>query len=147
VRASNAIVAALVLALATPLLAHHSIASVYDKDKRTTLSAVVKQWRFVNPHPSIVVEVTTPNAPARTWTLEMDNRWELAELGFTENTLKPGDRLEVTGDLSGSRRTGSATIITPRKARRPPVLLPGPRMLRPGTGLRSVPAAHRACRS
>ena len=61
-------------------------------DKRTTLSAVVKQWRFVNPHPSIVVEVATPGAPARTWTFEMDNRWELAELGFTESTLKPGDR-------------------------------------------------------
>ena len=83
-RASNALTAALVLAIAAPLAAHHSIASVYDRDKRTTISAVVKQWRFVNPHPSIVVEVTTPGSPARTLTLEMDNRWELAELGFTE---------------------------------------------------------------
>lgn len=92
--------AALVVMLAAPVVAHHSIASVYDRDKRTTLSAVVKQWRFVNPHPSIVVEVTPPGAAPRTWTLEMDNRWELAELGFTENTLKPGDRIEVTGDPS-----------------------------------------------
>ncbi len=99
-RASNAIAAALVLAFTAPLLAHHSIASVYDKDKRATISAVVKQWRFVNPHPSIVVEVTTPGSPARTLTMEMDNRWELAELGFTEQTLKPGDRIEVTGDPS-----------------------------------------------
>ena len=97
------------MAVAAPIAAHHSIASVYDRDKRTTLSAVVKQWRFVNPHPSIVVEVTTPGAPARIWTLEMDNRWELAELGFTENTLKPGDRIEVTGNPS--RRDANALYV------------------------------------
>jgi hypothetical protein len=116
VRASNALAAALVLAIAAPLAAHHSIASVYDRDKRTTISAVVKQWRFVNPHPSIVVEVVQPGAPtARTWMLEMDNRWELAELGFTENTLKPGDRIEVTGDPS--RRDANALYV--RTLRRP----------------------------
>jgi hypothetical protein len=115
VRASNALVMALVLAFAAPLAAHHSIASVYDREKRTTISAVVKQWRFVNPHPSIVVEVTTSGSPGRTLTLEMDNRWELAELGFTESTLKPGDRIEVTGDPS--RR--EAHMLYVRTLRRP----------------------------
>ncbi len=62
-----------------------------------------------------MVEVTTPGAPARIWTLEMDNRWELAELGFTENTLKPGDRIEVTGDPS--RRDANALYV--RILRRP----------------------------
>ena len=111
----GALAAAIATALAAPIAAHHSIASFYDRDKRTTLTAVVKQWRFVNPHPSIVVEVNTPGAPARTLTLEMDNRWELAELGFTENTLKPGDRIEVTGDPS--RREASGLYI--RVLRRP----------------------------
>jgi hypothetical protein len=119
VRASSALAAApvpvLLLALAAPLVAHHSIASVYDRDKRTTVGAVVKQWRFVNPHPSIVVEVTATGAPARMLMLEMDNRWELAELGFTENTLKPGDRIEVTGDPS--RR--DANMLYVRVLRRP----------------------------
>ena len=100
VTSARALAAVLVAALSVPLAAHHSIASVYDRDKRTTLTAVVKQWRFVNPHPSIVVEVTTPGGTGRTLTLEMDNRWELAAVGFTENTLKPGDRIEVTGDPS-----------------------------------------------
>lgn len=107
---SRVLTAALVLAFAAPIAAHHSIASIYDRDKRTTFTAVVKQWRFVNPHPSIVVEVVQPGAPtARTWTLEMDNRWELAELGFTETTLKPGDRIEVTGDPS--RRDANALYV------------------------------------
>ena len=37
------------------------------------------------------------------WTLEMDNRRELAELGFAENTLRPGDRIVVTGNLDRRR--------------------------------------------
>ena len=112
---SRVLAAAVVLACATPIAAHHSIASIYDRDKRTTLTAVVKQWRFVNPHPSIVVEVGTPGGSARNWTLEMDNRWELGELGFTESTLKAGDRIDVTGDLS--RTEPNALYI--RSLRRP----------------------------
>ena len=106
---STSSVLALVLAFAASIAAHHSIASIYDREQRTTLSAVVKQWRFVNPHPSIVAEVTAAGGAARTWTLEMDNRWELAELGFTEGTLKPGDRIDVTGDLH--RRDPNALYI------------------------------------
>ena len=90
---------ALVAAFSAPLAAHHAIASLFDRDKRMTMSVVVKQWRFVNPHPLILVEVTTPGAPPQAWTLEMDKR-ELAALGFTKDTLKPGDRIEVTGDPS-----------------------------------------------
>ena len=88
-----------VAAVSAPLSAHHAIASLFDRDKRMTMSAVVKQWRFVNPHALILVEVTTPGAPPQSWTLEMDNR-ELAALGFAKDTLKPGDRLDVTGDPS-----------------------------------------------
>lgn len=112
---SRVVTLALVLASAAPILAHHSIASIYDREKRTTLSAVVKQWRFVNPHPSILVEVTATGGEARTWSLEMDNRWELAELGFTDSTLKPGDRIDVTGDLH--RKEPNALYI--RSLRRP----------------------------
>ena len=31
------------------------------------------------------------------WQLELDNRRELTDIGFTETTLKPGDRVVVTG--------------------------------------------------
>lgn len=34
------------------------------------------------------------------WTLEMDNRWELAALGFTEDTLRPGDSLLIKANPS-----------------------------------------------
>jgi hypothetical protein len=92
-------VAGVLCAIPVGTAAHHSIAGVYDRDRPATLEAVVREWRFVNPHPRIVVEVAAASGEAQTWTLEMDNRWELAELGFTERTLEPGDRIVVRGSL------------------------------------------------
>jgi hypothetical protein len=86
--------------------AHHSISSVYDGARQVTLEGVVRDFQFVNPHPLIVVQIVASGdsrvdgaGAGELWTLEMDNRWELAELGFAEDTLEPGDRIVVTGSL------------------------------------------------
>lgn len=91
---------------------HHSIAGVYDGRRQVTIEAVVREFRFTHPHPLIVVEieavsdesVVPPEDRRRPWTLEMDNRWELAELGFTDETLQPGDEITVTGSLARRQR-------------------------------------------
>lgn len=75
--------------------AHHSIAGVYDASRVQTLDGRVVRWEFVSPHPFITLRVE-----GQEWRLEMDNRWELAELGFKVDTLKPGDRIVVTGSLA-----------------------------------------------
>jgi hypothetical protein len=80
-----------------PTHAHHSIASVYDSSRETTIEGVITEFHFVYPHPFVIIDVkqgstTTP------WTLEMDNRSELAQIGMTTATLKPGDRIVVTGN-------------------------------------------------
>ena len=76
--------------------AHHSIAGVYDRTRDVTVDGVVTQFQFVNPHPVMIVDVRRGGATER-WQLEMDNRGELAGVGFTEITFKPGDRVVVTG--------------------------------------------------
>jgi hypothetical protein len=76
--------------------AHHSIAGYYDGSREVTVEAVVSQFRFVQPHPFVVADVRR-NGAAEQWELELDNRWELVEIGFTETTLKPGDRVVVSG--------------------------------------------------
>ena len=43
-----------------------------------------------------MVEIDGAEQP---WRLEMDNRFELAQVGMTEMTLKPGDHVVVTGSL------------------------------------------------
>ncbi|MGH9254135.1 MAG: DUF6152 family protein [Vicinamibacterales bacterium] len=94
---------ALLLAIASMLglltstsSAHHSISGYYDTSRDVTIEGTVSQFRFVQPHPFVVVDVRRGSATEQ-WELELDNRWELAEVGITETTLKPGDRVIVSG--------------------------------------------------
>jgi uncharacterized protein DUF6152 len=81
---------------ATGVHAHHSIAGMYDEGRKVTLDGVVVQFQFVNPHPFVMMDVQDRGG-LQTWKLEMDNRHELVDVGVTPTTLKPGDRLVVTG--------------------------------------------------
>ena len=80
--------------------AHHSVAGAYDSSRSATVEGVISRFRFVNPHPFVVVDVRTSDGPIEEWTLEMDNRNELAAIGFRMDTLKPGDRVVVSGSVS-----------------------------------------------
>ena len=72
--------------------AHHSIAGMYDEGHPVTLDGSVLEFHFVNPHPFVLLK-----ANDQTWKLELDNRWELTDVGVTAATLKPGDRVVVIG--------------------------------------------------
>jgi hypothetical protein len=84
-------------AIDLPARAHHSIAAVYDGTQQVTVEGVITQFRFVNPHPYLMIEDVDGNGRSRTWRLELDNRFELVQIGVTEETLKAGDRIVVNG--------------------------------------------------
>ena len=84
-----------VVTLVTPVQAHHSL-SEYDVARKLTLNVTVREFRFVNPHPFLVVE-SRAGSLAAVWRLELDNRFELVEIGMNANTFTTGDRLLVTG--------------------------------------------------
>jgi len=96
-RRALAIVFATLSVCAVPARAHHSIAGAYDERQRVTIDGTMTQFQFVNPHPFVIVDVRTETGATEEWTLELDNRRELVEVGVTAATLKPGDRLIVTG--------------------------------------------------
>ena len=77
--------------------AHHSIAGMYDQSRRVTLDGTIAQFQFVNPHPFVMVDVKDANGSAQSWKAELDNRWELVDVGVTPTTLKAGDHVVVTG--------------------------------------------------
>jgi hypothetical protein len=87
---------------------HHWVRDIYDASRRVTLEVEVKQFRLINPHPHIFIEITgIPDghvtegiAIGQTWTLEMDNKRELTALGFHNETFVPGDQLLVAVDPS-----------------------------------------------
>ena len=93
------VLAAALTVLATTADAHHSLSTAYDNTRQITLTAVVREFHFVNPHPYVIVEATHGGSTGA-WRLELDNRVELVEAGMTEATFKAGDRLTVTGPPS-----------------------------------------------
>jgi hypothetical protein len=94
--------AAIALGVITPD-AHHSISSVYDSRRQATIEGIVAQFQLVNPHPFLLIDVKNPPGTAQRWQLEMDNRGELAAIGVTADTFKPGDRVVVRGSLARSQ--------------------------------------------
>jgi hypothetical protein len=85
---------------------HHSIAGVYDSTRQVTIEGLIAEFHFVNPHPFVVLDVKNER-----WKLEMDNLSELVEVGMTKYTLKPGDRVVVSGSPARSTPPQSLYIM------------------------------------
>jgi Family of unknown function (DUF6152) len=61
----------------------------------------VVEFQFVNPHPVLVVAASGgAAADSSTWRLEMDNRYELVDVGVTATTFNRGDRVIATGSAA-----------------------------------------------
>jgi Family of unknown function (DUF6152) len=82
--------------------AHHSIAGMYDQSQRVMLNGVIAQYQFVNPHPFVIVDVTATTGTTQ-WKAELDNRWELQNVGMTPTTFNAGDRVVVSGSPGRDR--------------------------------------------
>jgi len=90
---------------------HHSIAGVYDSSREIKLEGLITEFRFVNPHPFLIIDVQ--HEP---WKLEMDNLSELVDVGMTKETFKAGDRVVVSGNRA---REKSQQVLYIRKLDRP----------------------------
>jgi hypothetical protein len=93
----------ILIVLAAPLaaLAHHSISGVYDSSRQVTIDGRVVEFQFVNPHPVLIVAPSGgAEATDASWRLEMDNRYELADIGVTAKTFKPGEHVIATGSAA-----------------------------------------------
>ncbi len=98
----------------TPAGAHHSL-SDYDSSRQATLDGIVAQFQFINPHPFVVLDVKDRSGAVQQWRLEMDNRHELTDIGMTKDTLKPGERIVVSGNAGHTQ----PRILYIRKLDRP----------------------------
>ena len=79
-------------------LAHHSFAATYFEDKTEKIEGTLVQFLFRNPHSSIHVEVKGENGEIQRWAVEWGGGGQLGRAGITRETLKPGDRVIVTGN-------------------------------------------------
>jgi hypothetical protein len=91
------VVVALALSV-TSASAHHSFSAVYDDTKTISVTGVVTQFRFVNPHALMSMDVTDATGKVVKWVVEFAGRLNLSEVGWTEDSIKSGERVTVTGN-------------------------------------------------
>jgi len=101
------VVAAGALLAAAPAVAHHSIAGVYDRNQPVRLEGAISEFHLVNQHAYLLIAVDAGGGRTDTWKLEMDNRYELVDVGVKPDTLKPGERVIVSGSRA---RDGSRSL-------------------------------------
>jgi hypothetical protein len=98
-----------------PSLAHHAL-SEYDSAHVTTIEGTLSEIRIKNPHSTLMVQASGSGGPADRWTVEWLAALVLKNEGVENTTLRPGDRLIITGNPSkdpGVRRLWLRTVTRP----------------------------------
>ncbi|MGA7793662.1 MAG: DUF6152 family protein [Candidatus Acidiferrales bacterium] len=105
----NKLVIAFIVAMALaffggPAFAHHG-SNNYNTHTLVTLKATVTQFVWANPHSQIYFDVTDDKGEVQHWGAEMTNPHALSMLGFSSNTVKPGDKITITGNPAKGGQT------------------------------------------
>jgi len=84
------------LAFVPPLWAHHS-QSEYDSRKKIEVDGTVSKVDWRSPHAWIYVDAINDKGEKVNWHFELPSPNTLMRRGWTRDSLKPGDRVKVTG--------------------------------------------------
>jgi hypothetical protein len=87
--------AAGLLMMPVPALAHHGTGT-YDSTKSVTLSGVVTEFAFTNPHAALYFDVKDASGRVVNWAIEMNSPGVLRRAGWTKTTFKAGDQITIT---------------------------------------------------
>ncbi|SRR6266540_2545180 len=106
-----ALAAVVTLLNTVPVFAHHSYAA-FDRDKRVTLTGVVKEFQWNNPHAWIQMMVADEKGRQVEWGVECGSPNMMARTGWKRSTLKAGDRIVVVlNPLKDGRPNGSLVTV------------------------------------
>jgi hypothetical protein len=92
-RLSGLILGSLALS-AAPAFAHHSFA-MFDREKPVTLSGVVKDFQWTNPHVWIQLVVEDAKGAPQEWGVECTSVNFMRRQGWDRTSLKPGDKVKL----------------------------------------------------
>jgi len=76
--------------------AHHA-ASMFEAEKETTVTGVVKEFQYTNPHSWLLVDVTNKDGSVTTWGFEAEGPGVLMRNGIRKSDFTAGTKLTITG--------------------------------------------------
>ena len=101
-----------VAADATSALAHHSFA-MFDPKETKAIVGTVKLFQWVNPHVVLWVYGSDGSSKDQLWAAEMTGPGPLRRMGWTPESLKPGDKVKLElHPLRDGRPGGQSVRVT-----------------------------------
>ena len=95
---SKLVILALGWGVAVGAYAHHSFAVFFDSQKSVTISGVVEEFQFVNPHGLIRMLVRKEGGgEAEEWKVETNSPSILRRRGWAPDSIKKGEMITVEG--------------------------------------------------
>jgi Family of unknown function (DUF6152) len=85
------------IAAAAPVAAHHSFAVHFAGERTITVSGVVVEFSFRNPHGLLRLDADGKEGAAGEWKVETNSPNILRRRGWSETSIKPGDRVTIEG--------------------------------------------------
>ena len=107
------IAGAIAAALAVPLVAHHS-GAMFDDKKEVTLSGVVKEFQYTNPHSWLLIDVKEKDGKVTTWGFEAEGPSTLLRAGIRRSDFAPGTPVTITGHPMKDGRPAAAWVKATR---------------------------------
>ena len=92
----TSMIAIALTAAAVPALAHHS-GTMFDDKKEVTLTGVVKEFQYSNPHSWLLVDVKGEDGKVTTWGFEAEGPSSLTRAGIRLKDFMPGTVITITG--------------------------------------------------
>jgi hypothetical protein len=94
---ARAFAGAALFLVATLALAHHSFAVFFDEARTVSITGVVQDFQFRNPHGLIRMAVKGADGSEQMWKAETNSPSILERRGWKRDSLKAGDEITVDG--------------------------------------------------
>lgn len=99
--------------LMTSVSAHHSTAMFAWGTEVEMKNATVERWEWTNPHTFLYVSVPKAGGGTERWAFEGMSPSSLARAGWSKNSLKPGDKVDLGYyALKDDRKGGFNVAVT-----------------------------------
>jgi Family of unknown function (DUF6152) len=106
------------LAVSVPLFAHHGNAA-YDATRSVIVKGTVTGYIWANPHVFVKLDGKDESGNTVHWVVESQNPVSMTQIGWTKDTFKPGDEVEIDAIPAKNGNPvaflGSASPTAPRR--------------------------------